>query len=48
MKAYVAMMGENVKALCSEPAPKFSRNSEKFEKLQGECPWCIFNKIAGI
>ena len=23
MKAYVAMIAENLKALCSEPAPKF-------------------------
>ena len=39
MKSYVAMIAHNLKALYSESAPKFPRNSEKFEKLQWERPW---------
>ena len=38
MKAYVAMIAHILKALYSEPAPKFSRSSRKFKKLQGEHP----------
>lgn len=30
MKAYVAMIAHNLKALDPDPAPKFSRNLEKF------------------
>ena len=41
MKAYVAMIAYNLKALHSEPAQKFSRNSEKIEKLHGERLKCI-------
>ena len=43
MKTYVAMMAHNLKVQYSELASKFSRNSEKFEKLQGERLKCIFN-----
>ena len=32
MKAYVAMIAHNLKALDPDPAPKFSRNLEKFWK----------------
>ena len=42
------MIAHNLKALYSEPAPKFSRNSEKIGKLQGERPKWIFNKIVGM
>ena len=38
MKAYGAMIAHDLKALYSEPAPKFSRNSGKLGKVQGECP----------
>ena len=48
MKAYVAMIAPNLKALCSEAAPDFSRNSEKFGKLQGKGSKRIFNKISGM
>ena len=37
-KANVLMIAHNLKVLYSERAPKFSRNSEKFGKLQGERP----------
>ena len=39
MKAYVAMLLHNLKIVYPEHALKFSRNSEKFVKFQGEHPW---------
>ena len=44
MKAYVAMIAHNLKTLCTEPAPKFSRNSKKIGQLQGGRPKCLFGK----
>ena len=38
MKAYVAMMAHNLKALYFKSTTRFSSNSEKFEKLQGQRP----------
>ena len=33
------MMAQKLKALYLELSQKFSRNSEEFGKLQGDCPW---------
>ena len=38
MKAYAAIIAHTLSALYYETAPKFTRNSEKFGKLQGERP----------
>ena len=48
MKAYIAMIAHNLKTLCTEPAPKFSRNSKKIGQLQGGRPKCLFGKIVGM
>ena len=39
MKAYVAIIAYNLRALYAEPPQKFSRNLEKFGKFQGEHLW---------
>ena len=39
IKPYVAIIAHNMKAVFSESAPKFSRNSEKFTKFRDEVPF---------
>ena len=48
VKAYIAMIAHNLKTLCTEPAPKFSRNSKKIGQLQRGRPKCLFGKIVGM
>ena len=48
IKEYIAMTAHNLKSQYPESDPKFSKNSEKFRKLQGEHTRHIFNKISDM
>ena len=48
MNAYIAMIAHNLNPLFSEAVPKFSRNSEKFRKLQKDPPNYVSDKITSM